>query len=50
MAAMIARHDQIAVAVADLVRHPRDPAAMLRRAGEFAFPAFKPRLAEALKN
>ena len=36
---------QIAVAVADLVRHSRGPAAMLRRAGEFAFPAFKRRLA-----
>ena len=41
---------QIAVAGADLVRHPRDPAAMLRRAGEFAFPAFKLRLTESLSG
>ncbi|HKB56806.1 MAG TPA: glycosyltransferase family 4 protein [Lacunisphaera sp.] len=40
--------DQIAVAVADLVRHPRTPAAMLRRAGDFAFPVFKQRLSAAL--
>jgi len=40
--------DQIAVAVADLVRHPRDPAAIIRRAEQFAFPAFKRHLAAAL--
>jgi len=40
--------DQIALAVADLVRHPRDPAAMRRRAAEFAYPEFKRRLAAAL--
>jgi phosphatidylinositol alpha-1,6-mannosyltransferase len=40
--------DQIALAVADLVRHPRDAAAMRRRAAEFAFPEFKRRLGEAL--
>ena len=42
--------DQIAVAVADLVRHPRDPAAMLKRAGEFAFPMFKQNLLAALNG
>ncbi|MBI2814374.1 MAG: glycosyltransferase family 4 protein [Opitutae bacterium] len=42
--------DQIAVAVADLVRHPRDQSAMLRRAQEFAFPEFKRRLAAALSG
>ncbi len=41
---------QIALAVADMVRHPRDPAAMLRRAGEFSFPRFKDRLAEVLRD
>lgn len=40
--------DQIAVAVADLVRHPRDPAAISRRAEQFAFPAFKQHLTAAL--
>lgn len=40
--------DQIAVAVADLVRHPRDPAAIFRRAEQFAFPAFKQHLTAAL--
>ena len=41
---------QGAVAGADLVRHPRDPAAMLRRAGEFAFPMFKQNLLAALNG
>ncbi len=40
--------DQIAVAVADLVRHPRSPAAMLRHVGDFSFPVFKQKLAAAL--
>ena len=40
--------DQIAIAVADLVRHPRDPAAIIRRAEQFAFPAFKQHLTAAL--
>ncbi len=40
--------DQIAVAVADLVRHGRDPVAIRRRAADFAFPRFKQRLAAAL--
>lgn len=40
--------DQIAVAVADLLRHPRDPRAIRRRADEFSFPVFTQRLASAL--
>ncbi len=40
--------DQIALAVADLVRHPRDPAAMERRAADYSFPRFKERLAGSL--
>ena len=39
---------QIAVAVADIIRHPRAPDAILRRAQEFAFPAFQRKLAAAL--
>ncbi len=42
--------DQIALAVADLVRHPRDPAAMQRRAEQYSFPAFKQRLATMLRT
>lgn len=42
--------DQIAVAVADLVRHPRDPVAIFRRAEQFAFPAFKQHLTAALRD
>ena len=42
--------DQIAVAVADLMRHPRDPGAMLRRAEEFSFPEFRRRLSVALND
>lgn len=42
--------DQIAVAVADLVRHLRAPAAMLNRAKEFSYPAFMRRLATALQE
>lgn len=40
--------DQISVAVADLVRHRRDPSVILRLAADFAFPAFQRRLAAAL--
>lgn len=40
--------EQIAVAVADLIRHPRDPDAIHRRAEKFAFPEFKRKLAAAL--
>lgn len=39
---------EIAAAVLDLVRHPRDPAAIRRRAESFAFPAFQRRLDAAL--
>ncbi len=47
---VVRRCRQIAVVLADLMRHPRDPAAMLRRAGEFAFPAFRKRLAAVLEK
>ncbi len=47
---IVTRCRQIAVTGADLVRHPRDPAAMLKRAGEFAFPMFKQNLSVALKG
>jgi glycosyltransferase involved in cell wall biosynthesis len=36
--------DDIAVAVADLLRHPRDPATIRRRADDFAYPNFVKRL------
>jgi glycosyltransferase involved in cell wall biosynthesis len=39
---------EIALAVADLVRHPRDPAVIRARAKEFSFPAFAERLRQAL--
>lgn len=39
---------QIAAAVSDLVRHPRDAATVRRHADSFAFPAFKQKLAAAL--
>ena len=38
----------IAAAVLDLVRHPRDPAAVRRHAGGFTYPAFAARLRAAL--
>jgi phosphatidylinositol alpha-1,6-mannosyltransferase len=38
----------LAAAVADLVRHPRDSEVVRRHAGTFAFPAFQRRLAAAL--
>lgn len=38
----------LAAAVADLVRHPRDPATIRAHAATFAFPAFRARLAAAL--
>lgn len=38
----------IAAALVDLVRHPRDPAAIRRQAESFAYPAFRARLAAAL--
>lgn len=38
----------IAAAVSDLVRYPRDPALVRAHAGSFAFPRFKQRLAAAL--
>jgi len=38
----------IAAAVIDLVRHPRDPEAIRRHAGSFAFPTFQRQLAAAL--
>ena len=38
----------LAAAVADLVRHPRDSEVVRRQAGSFAFPAFRQRLAAAL--
>lgn len=38
----------LAAAVADLVRHPRDSEVVRRHAGSFAFPAFRQRLAAAL--
>jgi len=47
---IVTRRRQIAVAVADLVRHPRDPAAMLQRAEEFAFPMCKQNLLAALNG
>ena len=39
---------EIAAALSDLVRHPRDPASVRRHAAGFAFPAFQQRLAAAL--
>ena len=39
---------EIAVAVLDLVRHPRDPATIRQHLDTFAFPAFRTRLATAL--
>ncbi|MBA3849584.1 MAG: hypothetical protein C0502_06255 [Opitutus sp.] len=40
--------DEIALAVSDIVRHPRDPAVIRARADQFAFPAFAARLRAAL--
>ena len=42
--------DRIAVAVDDLLRHPRDPLAIRRRADKFSFPSFRQRLALALPS
>ena len=39
---------EIVAAVLDLVRHPRDPAAIRQHGQTFAFPAFRSRLAAAL--
>lgn len=39
---------EIAAALIDLTRHPRDPAVIRRHAESFAFPKFKERLAAAL--
>lgn len=39
---------EIAAAVIDLARHPRDPAAIRQRAESFAYPAFRQRLGAAL--
>lgn len=39
---------EIAAALADLTRHPRDPAVIRRHAESFAYPAFRARLAAAL--
>lgn len=42
--------DQIAIAVANIVRHCPPSQAMLRQAAEFAFPKFKAKLAAALEG
>ncbi len=39
---------ELAAALADLVQHPRDPAAIRQHVARFAFPAFKRRVAAAL--
>ena len=39
---------EIAAAVLDLIRHPRDPATLRQHLDTFAFPAFRSRLAAAL--
>lgn len=40
--------EQIAIAVADLVNHPRATEAILQRAEDFAYPAFRQRMLNAL--
>jgi glycosyltransferase involved in cell wall biosynthesis len=42
--------EQLAEAIDDLLRHPRNPETVRARAAEYAFPAFKEKLAKALAD